>query len=904
MLRKKYILLAIFLLIFSVILTKTKKSEAAVAGDLIKLNGISSVYYLGDDGKRYVFPAESIYFSWYKDFNSVITVSQEELQTYPLGGNVAMRAGTKLVKITSNPAVYAVEPGGNLRKINSEAQALKLFGPSWSKRVVDIPDAFFTDYSIGDNLTDGEWPKGSLIKDSGTENYYYYDANGFHKIDSAETFRANRFYSEYILQSSESLNGNQGTQIVGEDLSLLSLIKNNNHNQASNNQSGNNNSSSNSGVITGGGGGGGGGGSSGGGGGSSNSCFGDSSRGCTIENGNGIENRTCSSGSWSSWGSCTVSSCNSGYQISGNTCVAMTCEGSSSQTCSISNGQGLQTRTCNAGLWSSWGSCTVSSCNSGYQISGNTCVVVGNMSLSLRQHLVHNQNFAIPSNAINGDVVGQLNNFWANWEGKTVSYSITSGSGFSINNNGLITLSDQTVISGQSDVTLGVRAQDSTNQEYEDAQITISILPSANTYFIDPSVATNGDGSRTSPYKSWSNVTFTAGKNYLQKRGTEDTITARVSINNLDNIIIGAYGNNFDRPKIKGWNLTGSSNGAMGLSGNNNIIRDLDIDAKLSTSGIYSGGGNNNQIDNCRIQNSEWGLRTMNAATGFKILNSEIAYTGDDGHYSQNRNSLEIAFNYIHNVNQHWNENSYWYAGKTEALAAGDGIQLNGTVFDFNIHHNIIDRSDTDNKFCVIVSPLSSTTDTHGLLEHNYCKLRPDSNESGFYLFRGLVGVKVRYNTFVDDTGIWSHSPDLLIAYNIFNNSRIFIGDNGASYKVYNNVFYDIPANLAAVSLWTDNVDMKNNIFYFTNDTSTGLQTSSQHTILHDNNLFYPNFRGTYGQAANDIVSNPLFIDAANGDFRLQTESQAIGGGTPVGETNDFFGKALNNPLNIGIWEN
>lgn len=133
---------------------RARSAQAAGAGSLIKMDGIASVYYLGDDNKRYVFPSESVYFSWYQDFNDVLTIPATTLQSYPLGGNIVMRAGTKLVKITTDPAVYAVEPGGLLRKIKDESQAKQLYGNSWPQRVIDVPDAFFNDYSLGPILAD------------------------------------------------------------------------------------------------------------------------------------------------------------------------------------------------------------------------------------------------------------------------------------------------------------------------------------------------------------------------------------------------------------------------------------------------------------------------------------------------------------------------------------------------------------------------------------------------------------------------------------------------------------------------------------------------------------------------------------------------------------------------------
>ncbi|MDD2680847.1 MAG: right-handed parallel beta-helix repeat-containing protein [Patescibacteria group bacterium] len=873
----------------------TAQATGAASGSLIKVAETSSVYYLGNDGKRYVFPSEPIYFSWYKNFDSVIIVPAIELQTYPLGGNVVMRAGTKLIKITTNPSVYAVEPGGMLRKIKNEEQAQRLYGDNWAKRVQDLSDAFFGDYKIGDELADNQIPAGSLVKNKNEDSYYYYDGEVYRKITSANAFYANRFYSEYILNTSNTIQNN-GESISASDNNLLILISKKIDNGASEN-SNNKVINNNSGGMSGGGGGG------GGSGGVTPSCSGSSTQSCVINNGQGNQARSCTLGVWSAWGSCSLVSCNEGYQISNNTCVPLSCSGSSTQSCVINNGQGNQARSCTLGVWSAWGSCSLVSCNEGYQISNNTCVLSSNDDLTEinSRKLIHDQNFVIPSNASNGDLVGEINNFWGDWENRTIAYSINGNNSFSIDVNGRIILLNKDVLSGQSNINLIVQAEDNVEQEYETALISIRILPILETYFIDPSVADNGNGTKESPYKNWSDVSIVANRNYLQKRGTEAIISSRISINNIDNVTIGAYGSNEARPKIRGWNITGSSNGAMGLSGDNNTIRDLDIDARQSTSGIYIGSSTNAVVDNCRIKNSEWALRTMVSGDGTKIVNSEIAHTGDDGHYNQNHNDMEIAHNYIHHVNQKWNENSYWYNGKTEDESPGDGIQLNGTAFNFNIHHNIIDRSDTGNKFCVLVGLLSSPVNTNGLLENNYCKM--GTGTQGFYIERGAVGIKVRYNTFIDGRGIFTHATDLNVSYNLFLNSRASFGEPGSSYKVYNNIFYGTGAGLYSVSMWRDNLDMRNNIFFFTNETAGGLQNSSQYTVITENNFYYPNFRGA-GSSTTNIIGNPLFVNPLIGDFRLQAESPAIGSGVNVGETHDFYLNPLNSNINIGLWQN
>lgn len=140
------------------------------AGDLIKASG-PAVYYYAADGKRYVFPNEKTYFSWYSDFSSVVTITDAELAAILIGGNVTIRPGTKLVKITTDPKTYAVSSRcGQLHWIESEAIAEALYGTDWNTRIVDVPDAFFVDYEVGSSLSSNVHPDGTLITQGG-ENY-------------------------------------------------------------------------------------------------------------------------------------------------------------------------------------------------------------------------------------------------------------------------------------------------------------------------------------------------------------------------------------------------------------------------------------------------------------------------------------------------------------------------------------------------------------------------------------------------------------------------------------------------------------------------------------------------------------------------------------------------------------
>ena len=119
------------------------------AGDLIKSSAHSAVYYFASNGRRYVFPNEKTYFTWYADFSQVRTISPRALAAVPIGGNVTYRPGRKMLKITTDPRVYVVEQGGVLRHVATESLAQSLYSLSWKQQIDDVPDHLFVNYRLG-----------------------------------------------------------------------------------------------------------------------------------------------------------------------------------------------------------------------------------------------------------------------------------------------------------------------------------------------------------------------------------------------------------------------------------------------------------------------------------------------------------------------------------------------------------------------------------------------------------------------------------------------------------------------------------------------------------------------------------------------------------------------------------
>lgn len=124
------------------------------AGDLIRGESFSAVYYMGADGFRYVFPNQKTYDTWYSNFDGIKFISDSDLAKIQIGGNVTYRPGVRMVKIDTDPSTYAVTKNGTLRHVTTEAIATALYGSAWNTMIDDVPDGFFTNYTVGDPITD------------------------------------------------------------------------------------------------------------------------------------------------------------------------------------------------------------------------------------------------------------------------------------------------------------------------------------------------------------------------------------------------------------------------------------------------------------------------------------------------------------------------------------------------------------------------------------------------------------------------------------------------------------------------------------------------------------------------------------------------------------------------------
>lgn len=177
-------------------LVAPSRAAAASAGDLIK-GSLSTVYYYGYDGMRYTFPNEKTYMTWYSDFSDVTTISDSSLADLELAGNVVYRAGSKFIKITSDPKVYAVATNGNIHWIESADVAVDYAGSDWATtNVQDVPDAFFADYTTGASLMSATAFDGAMYMDGGN---YYMAVDGEKRMVSSAGRSANNLQASFFM---------------------------------------------------------------------------------------------------------------------------------------------------------------------------------------------------------------------------------------------------------------------------------------------------------------------------------------------------------------------------------------------------------------------------------------------------------------------------------------------------------------------------------------------------------------------------------------------------------------------------------------------------------------------------------------------------------------------------------
>jgi len=138
--------------------------SVVVAGQFIRSYGFNTIYYVDEDLVRHPFWDSNTFFTYADSFDEVVWVTDATLPTMTMGSPILPQAGVVLVKIQSDPKVYAIDTDNVLRWVPDEATAITLYGESWADYVIDLEPTTFARFSVGDDMTTSDTVDRTIMK--------------------------------------------------------------------------------------------------------------------------------------------------------------------------------------------------------------------------------------------------------------------------------------------------------------------------------------------------------------------------------------------------------------------------------------------------------------------------------------------------------------------------------------------------------------------------------------------------------------------------------------------------------------------------------------------------------------------------------------------------------------------
>jgi len=409
--------------------------------------------------------------------------------------------------------------------------------------------------------------------------------------------------------------------------------------------------------------------------------------------------------------------------------------------------------------------------------------------------------------------------------------------------------------------------------------------------YIDPTNVNDQaeNGTIMHPFDSWEDTKFVDGNTYLQKRGTTYRTDKSIVLDRNSNITLGAYANG-DKPVIL--NILP---GIHTIEFNNTLnvsISNVEIAAStLGLACIYITGemSSNLTIDNCLLHEAIYGIRSDSKIKNLIVTNTTIYSTGLDGINADNFERIEVGNCMIYEVNKNW---------FSDPFAIGSCIKLNSEFGKIHIYNNELDHSETGNMSVI----RTNGNIVEGVIENNILKGRKFSANQCISLTNTSGEFVVRYNKIEGgEAGVNFNAASGLIYYNLFAGNSVAIKvQQNKSVNIMNNTFYE-NENYSIESLSGSKVNSVNNIYYMTPIATkaykfNGIFRSNFNTFNVEKSGFLNGYStlaswiAATGQDKNSIVSDPLFENLAEGNFKIKSISPCINKATDLRLEQDFFG--------------
>ena len=189
----------------SVVPAFAAEASAFKDGDLIKSTARADVY-LYMSGARSPFPNQAVFNSWDYKFTNVIKTSQDAINAVPLSGsNVTYRPCTRMIKLNTDVKTYVVSPNGSLHWVKTQEVATALFGSDWNKKIDDVADVFFTNYTVGEPVEAAKPIPGCFLRDAASAKTYYVNTDGTKSEVDAKGLSENRVNTKFVWTAPASL---------------------------------------------------------------------------------------------------------------------------------------------------------------------------------------------------------------------------------------------------------------------------------------------------------------------------------------------------------------------------------------------------------------------------------------------------------------------------------------------------------------------------------------------------------------------------------------------------------------------------------------------------------------------------------------------------------------------------